>query len=1475
MKKILVLIIYLFTTLTATKAQILDFIVSADTITIGDTLSVLNISTYPQNTIYVWSKGEYCYTSNVTGTIGGEILVNDSLCNDTVVGAVIMKFVFNYAGNKTVTLRVAGTTQILSKQVYVISGGGCFNQCDLSNGNFEQFYQASCPYNGVSGTAFTSWPSGVTGIVDCWNLVPPGTADFYTLACGSTTASNNIYGGSLAYSADSYISLIPYIGTPTGNLTQYREYVTQSLPFTIRPFCSYRVGMYAKIAHGNNFLATGYGNVGLPLQIQLTSQFPSQYTPSSYLLDINAGLTSGLTPAVSDTAWQLIQTTFNSGNTSGNSFLTFGNFFSNSNTQLTDPTKNDAQIYIFLDSLFMQFVDFNASVADVSCLQNGSIYLTPVCGTAPFTFQWSNGATTQNINNLSAGAYTVTATYATGLIFTNSYTVNNNICTPVLTALVTNSCTTACTGQIDLTVTGNCQGPYSFAWSNGSVTEDLTGLCAGTYTVTTTATNGCTATANYTVNSFPPPNIAFNFFPLQCQGTFTLQNPSSGVTYSWDFRDNSGALVYFGYGTTVTLPQGAMPDKLVVSADNNGCKASKTYFLGECCPPDPATNDFAVYGDVTLSQLVALLQANRPTWVYNNTINGQPQQSFCANLPSNLTYYKLNTGLTMNGTNKLFIYGNLTIDKSIDLREFSLVMAADREIVVNNNVNVNLYSDLGVFFNTCGKYMWRGIRLVGVNSRIYANGNVSHLTTAYNYQINDAANGINSTANGKAYISNVLFNRNGNGIIISNSAAASNNSIVTGCLFTSKDNTLSSDQILLENPANNNIAARSNSGINLTRLNNMVIGYDEALAINGTYGNTACGLSNLFNQFENIEYGIWLQRCAGMEAYRNEFKQVVKGIRISGDAASAASITVGKPIVFNLLHNNNFDLFTENGIELVGNASLTASSNFFTNTTYITGSSNKLRADIEFNNAWSASTSSIKLNEFNDYSYAAIYLHNNTSGTMNVDVIANKFRGRLDPATRNPWSVYGIYADAAPSNKYVMNINKNLVLDDTRYGIRIRNNDNASIVGNILTWHMPGNVGFASNAQWVRGIFISNSVGHNVENNQVIWNSHPAAFSTSYPDKVQGIRLEDVTASSNVCNLMDGMGTGVYIQNNNIGTSYTTNVTKNCYNGYKLNNANISPVGSAASSNNNTFSNITSFRVTGTSSTPPKDWYYIGSNDIPVPNNLVILPLSATSALLPCTNFTGEPDSSERQAEGEGLEQVVNGTLEFNVLEDENIYIAEENAYKILKSDSLLRDSIAGAAAFVAGKNIGNMGAYKQTEDALTTGNTPDAVTHLLSITDENLMEENKRVVMEALIKIADSIPLTPADTTALESIAYLPALVGGTAVYMARAILAIEVDDEWLTSSYRMANDKQKATNKNTQDIYPNPARNFIFIKCTGSITYEITDAAGKKYKQGIFDLQGNAVVSVNIEQLVQGVYIVKATQEDCTKIARIVVIK
>ncbi|KPM46546.1 SprB repeat-containing protein, partial [Jiulongibacter sediminis] len=57
------------------------------------------------------------------------------------------------------------------------------------------------------------------------------------------------------------------------------------------------------------------------------------------------------------------------------------------------------------------------------------------------------------------------------------------------------SCYKSNDGAIDLEVSGG-SGHYNYSWSNSATTEDLSGLAAGTYSVTVTDDNNCTATAS-------------------------------------------------------------------------------------------------------------------------------------------------------------------------------------------------------------------------------------------------------------------------------------------------------------------------------------------------------------------------------------------------------------------------------------------------------------------------------------------------------------------------------------------------------------------------------------------------------------------------------------------------------------------------------------------------------------------------------------------------------------------------------------------------------------------------------------------------------------------------------------------------------------------------------------------------------------------------------------------------------------------
>ncbi|MBK7342637.1 MAG: hypothetical protein IPJ06_05690 [Saprospiraceae bacterium] len=145
-----------------------------------------------------------------------------------------------------------------------------------------------------------------------------------------------------------------------------------------------------------------------------------------------------------------------------------------------------------------------------SCISpNGAIDLT-VTPAGTYTFLWSNGATTEDLSGITAGTYTVTVTEESGCTNTASFTVADNTQPPNLTATPTASTCGLNNGAIDLSVTP--AGAYTFIWSNGATTEDLSGIAAGTYSVTVTATgNGCTATTTVTVtNNNPTINITGN-----------------------------------------------------------------------------------------------------------------------------------------------------------------------------------------------------------------------------------------------------------------------------------------------------------------------------------------------------------------------------------------------------------------------------------------------------------------------------------------------------------------------------------------------------------------------------------------------------------------------------------------------------------------------------------------------------------------------------------------------------------------------------------------------------------------------------------------------------------------------------------------------------------------------------------------------------------------------------------------------------
>lgn len=210
----------------------------------------------------------------------------------------------------------------------------------------------------------------------------------------------------------------------------------------------------------------------------------------------------------------------------------------------------------------------STNVTNIGCGGGtGAINLTVTGGTTPYTYNWGGGVITEDRTGLAAGSYSVTVTDNVGCTAITSVTVTQTT-RPTLTTATTNIQCFGGTGSINLTVTG--VSPFSYAWVDGSVTEDRTGLAAGTYSVTVTDAQGCTASTNATITT---PSVALS---LAATTTDVLCN--GGTTGAIDLTPTGGTTPYvynWGGGITTQDRTGLVAGTYSVTVtDANGCTAS-------------------------------------------------------------------------------------------------------------------------------------------------------------------------------------------------------------------------------------------------------------------------------------------------------------------------------------------------------------------------------------------------------------------------------------------------------------------------------------------------------------------------------------------------------------------------------------------------------------------------------------------------------------------------------------------------------------------------------------------------------------------------------------------------------------------------------------------------------------------------------------------------------------------------------------
>lgn len=244
-----------------------------------------------------------------------------------------------------------------------------------------------------------------------------------------------------------------------------------------------------------------------------------------------------------------------------------------------------------IDSITVIVSDPAVNITPVTIQCNGDstgcVTATTTGGFGIYTYNWSNGNTTNNMCNLPAGSYTVVATDSLGCVDSLTYNMTQPA---VLAATVDNTQDVSCgggnDGAINVSVVGGTPA-YNYDWSSGSTDEDLSNLGLGSYTLVVTDANNCTDTISTTISSASGISISDTSTQASCNGSIDGAinlvpiGGSTPYTYLWSNGATTEDLTAIGAGVyTVTLTDNSScaipysvtitePDALNVNLDSS------------------------------------------------------------------------------------------------------------------------------------------------------------------------------------------------------------------------------------------------------------------------------------------------------------------------------------------------------------------------------------------------------------------------------------------------------------------------------------------------------------------------------------------------------------------------------------------------------------------------------------------------------------------------------------------------------------------------------------------------------------------------------------------------------------------------------------------------------------------------------------------------------------------------------------------
>jgi hypothetical protein len=1470
---------------------------------------IVNINkAYFGNIIWMVDTIENDNQNSISGVI---ISKNNLILNHTLLGNFSLLSMKNiYMANVDNVFHTTFVINSTIQDVVTPCGTFTFDGCNyVTNSGFDasvttpQYFNNMVPYsvNNVCAWYAPSIPIGDANTAEYFNDVAIPAPPFnLCLMCvpqqqslsGNISLDHSIIGGG------AYSGLLAFYSADN----DYHEFITNELVDPLPVNTTY-YGEFFVMLHDGSY--SSVNSIGMDLT-DFRPTLKPDILPQTIVPEINYTGTN----LIDTLNWTRVSGCFTSPTNLQYQFATIGNFnlTQNSNVALTGTFGAPGAYYLIDDVSTVQFkadagVDRVVSGCGTSILGNGNCLTDLDNGlvpTNPFIYTW-----TLISGNPAFSSLTSTSILHPTIINTN-FTPNSATVKYRLTITTTSSTPCSVSDDVDIVLTGCCNltssltatptcsntgtctitrtggtGTINYVISPGNITGSFTtttftrgNLVPGTYSILLTDANGCTSSNNFTIalQTVPTIKIIGAIYECSANDNYSVSNPVPGVNYSYEIIPINGpTITNSGSSVDVTSSMVSNGTFTIIFISNLGtsCEKRASLTVYECCEGMVNANDptkTLTWTDRSVTDIIAENLASIPAFSLYNGYFGSTDP-----------VATLNIGYLSNRTHFLAINGTLTVDRDLSIMSSHIYLGPGAKIIVKSGFK--LFLDNVCYLHSCGSYMWQGIIIENGASLEAAGGRTV---------IEDAIIAVDVNDGGTLKLKGgVVFNKNNISINVKPSFSSSI-SIIKNSFFCYSNYFNVSTASPVTNPTNGLITLppyankKSSIGIKLNNVtsNNLRIG-DLISPLGTPYG---------ANHFRNLDYGINAIR-SDFTVVNSIFEDIVNQENSSQGTNDRCANCILSPEVGTAILNDGsgrlVSQLTVGGYEISDGVNI--ASNIFKNCkrgVYTKGSINSTISYNKFEvitftacDHFNAKDKFIQI-DHNDFITCNRGVQIINSFALNTNQSVNPFINISD----NVYDYSGSFQITGPGGlrKWFVNIENAPSILPTSFVVR----DNSilqpytgvrtSLVGGrgILAQINNNVIGLqvSTPSRPYYGIQIIGSGQVKVLENSIGKQGGDPTVTRPF-----GISIEtsdDLTLNSNT---MYKTGTGIRAFNSISPSVLQCNYMDLNWHGIRYENSDLGNQGSITQPSDNQwvngvslfdivgvpdFLNLTNWWVRDNSNTTTFSTSNVSPVITPFPQVFQQVSPIPTST---CTNPCIGPYCRNTY-----FADVITEQGNYASLDIENQYLAKTFVYKALEADSSIYNSGASTdslfEAFYDSMKIANAGLFDETTKLLSQNDYTNASTIINSITPENNSEYNQKIVNEiySATWAREIYEFTTSQYNQLFDIANQNPISGGIAVYAARVMLDIDIDDEISSQGARIGKnilDTKEDLSSNLAEklvLYPNPATNFVTLsnmsgnELNGRI--EITNSLGSiVYTSNVVNVKS---IEISTQSFSSGIY-------------------